>query len=92
MARTKQAHPVQRQPSTEYVIRQNPAHKDRLDVDMVHADNTNGVLKVLTRDTEEKEAGLLQLVIAVAGIYGSLYAQLPLILRHAFANGSWTTA
>lgn len=71
MARTKQAKPVERQPSSEYVTRQisTPKKSDGA------VTQSNGVASkaapapALTK----KDAGVAQLVVAVAGIYGSLY-------------------
>ncbi|KAI0010139.1 UAA transporter [Xylariaceae sp. FL0662B] len=69
MARTKQARPVERQPSSEYVTRQNSTPikmKDNM------ARQSNIVANTLTpTPTSAKDAGVAQLVIAVAGIYGS---------------------
>ncbi|XDG00711.1 hypothetical protein ABKA04_000326 [Annulohypoxylon sp. FPYF3050] len=69
MARTKQAKPVERQPSSEYVTRQisTPKKSDGA------VTQSNGVASkaapapALTK----KDAGVAQLVVAVAGIYGS---------------------
>ncbi|KAI1267351.1 solute carrier family 35 member B1 [Xylariaceae sp. FL1019] len=74
MARTKQVKPMERQPSSEYVSGQPaPAMKRRDDV----VAQSNGVVSkpavpaVAAPDFEIPEAGVTQLVIAVAGIYGS---------------------
>ncbi|KAI0902396.1 UAA transporter [Annulohypoxylon nitens] len=69
MARTKQAKPVERQPSSEFVTRQisTPKKSD------CAVTQSNGVASkaapapALTK----KDAGVAQLVVAVAGIYGS---------------------
>lgn len=61
MARTKQTKPVERPPSA---------------ADVQRAEKTNGALSAPAQAAvlplEEKDAGVVQLVIAVAGIYGSL--------------------
>ncbi|KAI0887270.1 UAA transporter [Annulohypoxylon maeteangense] len=70
MARTKQAKPVERQPSSEYVTRQTstPSKKGG-----ITAHQSNGVAnKSLPAPAlAKKDAGVAQLVVAVAGIYGS---------------------
>lgn len=82
MARTKQVKPIERQPSSEYVGGQNKTSgKQQVDSAMAHSDKPNGALKSSTRAVpaaaaEQADAGVLQLVIAVAGIYGSLYEYL----------------
>ncbi|KAI0603028.1 UAA transporter [Biscogniauxia sp. FL1348] len=69
MARTKQAKPVERQPSSEYVSRQSStpskAQNDQA------PQTTNGAAGKPAPIPAKAEAGLAQLVIAVAGIYGS---------------------
>ncbi|KAI1633744.1 UAA transporter [Biscogniauxia mediterranea] len=68
MARTKQAKPVERQPSSEYVSRQSSTpSKAQNDV----TPRTNGAVGKPAPVPAKAEAGLAQLVIAVAGIYGS---------------------
>ncbi|KAI1502737.1 solute carrier family 35 member B1 [Biscogniauxia marginata] len=68
MARTKQAKPVERQQSSEYVSRQTSTpSKARNDV----ARQSNGAISKPAPAPAKQEAGLAQLVIAVAGIYGS---------------------
>ncbi|KAI1877860.1 uncharacterized protein JN550_000042 [Neoarthrinium moseri] len=81
MARTKQARPVERQPSSEYVTRQTgtPAkRKVSFDVADETVANGNGKGNGALRESrsapataDRAEAGIVQLVIAVAGIYGS---------------------
>ncbi|KAI2472015.1 UAA transporter [Annulohypoxylon bovei var. microspora] len=69
MARIKQSKPVERQPSSEYVTRQTSTPKKRDST----TPQSNGIASktapapVLTK----KDAGVAQLVVAVAGIYGS---------------------
>ncbi|KAI1393713.1 UAA transporter [Hypoxylon trugodes] len=67
MARTKQAKPVERQPSSEYITRQISTPSRKKDVAAVQA---NGAASKSAAHTK-KDAGVTQLVIAVAGIYGS---------------------
>ncbi|TVY21924.1 UDP-galactose transporter-like protein [Lachnellula arida] len=78
MARTKQATPLRRNPSSEYVQgvgNGTPSRSARKsDSEVVKEDSTNGfahgeVLKPIVPDT--KEAGALQFLVAVGGIYGS---------------------
>lgn len=84
MARSKQVKPIERQPSSEYVGGQNSTSgKKHVDSTMAHSDKSNGALGPSTRAVpvaaaaaEQADAGVLQLVIAVAGIYGSLYERL----------------
>ncbi|KAK7969084.1 UDP-galactose transporter-like protein 1 [Apiospora saccharicola] len=79
MARTKQVKPIERQPSSEYVGGQNKTPgKQHPDPTMAHSDKSNGALSPSTRAipvaaaaAEQADVGVLQLVIAVAGIYGS---------------------
>ncbi|KAK8126690.1 UDP-Glc/Gal endoplasmic reticulum nucleotide sugar transporter [Apiospora kogelbergensis] len=78
MARTKQVKPIERQPSSEYVGGQTAAPSRRhVDPVMAQSDKSNGALSPPTKaavaaSVEKADAGVLQLVIAVAGIYGSL--------------------
>ncbi|KAI0857247.1 solute carrier family 35 member B1 [Xylaria cubensis] len=71
MARTKQARPVERQASSEYVSHQSstPSSKQQHDV----VPQSNGAIKkpAQTPVSTKPDAGAAQLVIAVAGIYGS---------------------
>ncbi|KAK7941204.1 uncharacterized protein PG986_013591 [Apiospora aurea] len=79
MARTKQVKPIERQPSSEYMDGQNSTSSKRnVDPIMAHSDKSNGALSHSTKaavasaaPVEKADAGVLQLVIAVAGIYGS---------------------
>lgn len=78
MARTKQATPLRRDPSSEYVqgVSGTPTRSARnLDKDLVNGGAANGVgngevLKSIV--PVRKEAGVLQLIFAAGGIYGSL--------------------
>ncbi|KAK6863938.1 hypothetical protein PG995_000466 [Apiospora arundinis] len=78
MARTKQVKPIERQPSSEYVGGQTSTPSKRyVDPVVAHSDKSNGALSPPTKaavaaPVEKADAGVLQLVIAVAGIYGSL--------------------
>ncbi|KAI1818827.1 solute carrier family 35 member B1 [Poronia punctata] len=68
MARTK-SRPVERQPSSEFVSQQStPARALR---DMPNQPNGAAKLAAPAATSIKQEAGALQLVIAVAGIYGS---------------------
>ncbi|KAI0480850.1 UAA transporter [Xylariaceae sp. FL0804] len=71
MARTKQVRPVERQPSSEYVTgqasRQNGAMTAKADDDAATATRQSAPGLVTTK----QEAGVAQLVVAVAGIYAS---------------------
>ena len=83
MARTKQATPLRREPSSEYTSKADrngaPSHSARsLDkafngivTDHTHAEE---VLKSMVPEFR-KEAGAFQFLVAVGGIYGSLYVQ-----------------
>lgn len=80
MARTKQVKPVERTPSSEYVTRQNGTPAKRTpSFNVAEQVKANGAalankVAIAPAETGEQEAGIVQLVIAVAGIYGSLYA------------------
>lgn len=76
MARIKQAKPVERQPSTEYITRQDQKSTPSKRRDEM-VSQSNGVAEKATATSAKKEAGVTQLVIAVAGIYGSLYVSTP---------------
>jgi UDP-galactose transporter B1 len=71
MARSKQATPVRREESSEFISK-----KDRvLQRSASDTKEANGKAKghhVAPKTSEKAEGGVLQLVIAVAGIYGSL--------------------
>lgn len=79
MARTKQVKPVERTPSSEFVSRQNGTPVKRSSSYVIPKETqTNGAAlagksAMMLPEPEKKEAGVVQLVIAVAGIYGSLY-------------------
>ncbi|KAI5926615.1 UAA transporter [Camillea tinctor] len=68
MARTKQAKPIERQPSSEYVSRQSSTTSKAQNEIVPQA---NGAVNKHAPVPAKAEAGLAQLVIAVAGIYGS---------------------
>jgi solute carrier family 35 (UDP-galactose transporter), member B1 len=71
MARTK-SKPVERQPSSEYVTRQTSTPFQRKGEAMQGPSGlANGAGKPAPTAAQE-EAGVTQLIIAVAGIYGSL--------------------
>ncbi|GAP88495.2 putative udp-glc gal endoplasmic reticulum nucleotide sugar transporter [Rosellinia necatrix] len=71
MARTKQARPVERQASSEYISHQSPALSSKRHDDAVHQPNGAASRPAQAPTIEKQDAGALQLVIAVAGIYGS---------------------
>ncbi|KAI0024787.1 UAA transporter [Xylariomycetidae sp. FL0641] len=70
MARSKQAKPVERQPSSEYVSRQGSTASKKENGRTVEQ---NGIESKAASagPAKQEEAGVMQLVIAVAGIYGS---------------------
>lgn len=76
MARTK-SKPIERQPSSEYTTGQ-PRTPFKANEDSMAAQQSNGaaapdgLYNKAVSVLEKKEAGLPQLVIAVAGIYASL--------------------
>jgi UDP-galactose transporter B1 len=74
MARIKQATPLRRDPSSEFISRE-----DRSPRSIEKSNGTNGnangsVLKALD-PKKPNEAGVVQLLLAVGGIYGSLYVR-----------------
>ncbi|KAI1406747.1 UAA transporter [Hypoxylon fuscum] len=74
MARTKQAKPVERQPSSEYVTRQTSTPskmRDEMTPQPNGVDSKIATVPVPAPAMAKKDAGVAQLVIAVAGIYGS---------------------
>jgi UDP-galactose transporter B1 len=85
MARTKRQ-PVQRESSSEYFNKKTATWEETRENGKAasngHAANgaskANGKLADAMLDVEKKDsAGLLQLVIAVVGIYASLYVDVP---------------
>lgn len=72
-------------PSSEYVAGQNGTPVKRT-LSSPYTDDqskTNGAAvaaKLAPTEIEKKDAGIVQLVIAVAGIYGSLYARPTVLL------------
>ena len=79
MARTKQATPLRREPSSEYFSKaeqngttsRSPRNLDKAAVNGSKAVEDHPVLKSMVPEAR-KEAGALQFFIAVGGIYGSL--------------------
>ena len=80
MARIKQATPLRRDPSSEYFSKgdvlgtpsRSPRNLDRESNGIAELNGTaNGIIKTLAPKAQ-KEAGALQFLIAVGGIYGSL--------------------
>lgn len=72
MARTKQAKPVERQPSSEYVTGRTSTPSKKYEGAAIQPNGAASKGALETAQTK-KDAGVVQLVIAVAGIYGSLY-------------------
>jgi hypothetical protein len=79
MARTKQSTPLRREPSSEYVhgeARGTPSRgtrnieKEKWNDILENGDANADILKPAV--SAQKEAGLLQLIFAAGGIYGSL--------------------
>lgn len=75
MARTKQATPLRRNPSSEYTIkqdRQNRSPEKALEP-ITNGSLANEIhLEKFAPEQQRKDAGALQFLIAVGGIYGSL--------------------
>jgi UDP-galactose transporter B1 len=76
MARTKQATPLRREPSSEYISKnEGPGTPSRSPRNLnKEKEAANGLANgsIVKPVAEVKEAGALQLVFAVGGIYGSL--------------------
>jgi solute carrier family 35 (UDP-galactose transporter), member B1 len=72
MARSKQVTPMRRETSTEYFSRHNSASKRGGDA--TNQSNGKAASGSLADDlaVDKKDAGVLQLAIAVGGIYASL--------------------
>ncbi|XXH05052.1 tyrosine/serine/threonine protein phosphatase [Hypoxylon texense] len=70
MARIKQTKPIERQPSSEYVAGQTSTPTKNID-DIAFQPNGVASKAAQAPATARKDAGVAQLVIAVAGIYGS---------------------
>jgi hypothetical protein len=72
MARTKPI-PVRRETSSEYISKHDRVLKSTKSADsQANGKDQNGTLADLKRDDAPPEAGVFQLMIAVAGIYASL--------------------
>src|SRR3978361_1506750 len=87
MARTKQATPLRRDPSSEYFTRDTTGTPSRSpgswDSDKSNGSangHTNGSVVKGSAPAVQKEAGAMQLLVAVGGIYASLYVLPPLWL------------
>lgn len=74
MARTKQATPIRRNPSSEYTSKDDrPVRKLEKALESVKSSSVNGaVLESLVPEAQQKDAGALQFLVAAGGIYGSL--------------------
>ncbi|KAH9898891.1 UAA transporter [Xylariomycetidae sp. FL2044] len=69
MARTKSAKPVERQPSSEYVTRESSSTTLSTKANETMSQRANGAASQPA--AQQHDAGVMQLLIAVAGIYGS---------------------
>lgn len=67
MARIKQARPIQREPSSEFISKHDRPPPPGAENGKAKAES-----RAVAATEMHAEAGLMQLVIAVAGIYGSL--------------------
>ena len=81
MARTKQATPLRRDPSSEYFSRdtsgtpsQSPGSWEKERSNGGTNGYTNGSITKSSTPKAQNEAGAMQLLVAVGGIYASLYA------------------
>lgn len=72
MARSKQALPVKRAPSSEYISKQDRFPKSATDVAVSANGNGIGNAQVAARPREDAVAGVFQLLVCVGGIYASL--------------------
>ncbi len=73
MARIKQARPVERQASSEYISHQSATLSSKRQHDVAHQSNGAVHKPAHPPISSKPDAGATQLVIAVSGIYGSLY-------------------
>ena len=71
MARVKQATPLRRNPSSEFISREDRSPR-RLEKSNGTNGYTNGSVLKAMATKQPKEAGVLQLILAAGGIYGSL--------------------
>jgi len=75
MARTKQATPLRRNPSSEYTVKQDKATRttEKALEPITNGSIAEGVhLEKFAPEQQRKDAGIIQFLIAVGGIYGSL--------------------
>lgn len=72
MARVKQATPLRRDPSSEYISREDRSPRSTEKSNGTNGHTNGSVLKALD-PKPAKEAGIVQLLFAAGGIYGSLY-------------------
>lgn len=87
MARTKQATPLRREPSSEYTSKADgygtPSRsarnldRDNKSVFATKEDANGDVVRPIIPETK-KDAGIIQLLFAAGGIYGSLYVHQPI--------------
>jgi UDP-galactose transporter B1 len=71
MARVKQATPLRRDPSSEFISREDRNPRSLEKSNGANKDTNGSVLNALA-PKQPKEAGVVQLLLAVGGIYGSL--------------------
>ena len=72
MARVKQATPLRRDPSSEFISREDRSPRSVEKTSNGMNGYTNGSVVRAIAPKQPKEAGLVQLLFAAGGIYGSL--------------------
>lgn len=72
MARSKQATPIRREPSSEYVSKQDRTTPSKISAAVNKATSNGSAHGANVGQAAKREAGLVTLVIDVAGIYASL--------------------
>lgn len=80
MARTKQATPIRREPSSEYISKSDRSPKRMVATPAEASPKANGnarAVAVAPASPSTKDAGVVTLIIDVAGIYASLYVPAP---------------
>jgi hypothetical protein len=79
MARTKQATPIRREPSSEYISKSDRSPKRMVATPTEVSPKANGKAAggAVAPAPSTKEAGVVTLIIDVAGIYASLYVPRP---------------
>jgi len=84
MARTKQATPIRREPSSEYFSKSDRSPKRMVATPTEASPKANGGAVAPAPSTQD--AGVVTLIIDVAGIYASLYVPRPLPFLHETAS------